>query len=128
MVTMNARGKDEQQKSRKSVNSLCGISSLLCSIVCCIVVIHMESKMKEHDRQIIYSVTFCNQLNTKLQQLQLRWRDSMVGLEEKGKVTILRPHLLVVNKRSRPEKVVDCVKFCGRIFPIPLSGASQTTF
>ena len=69
---------DKKKNSRKTLNSLCSVSALLLSVVCCMAVIHVELRIQEHPRLMSHSVTVCNQMETqilrKVQQNYERWQ------------------------------------------------------
>ena len=72
--------KEDKKNSRKTLNSLCSVSALLLSVVCCIALIHVELRIHEHHRMISHSVTFRDQMETqilrKVQQNYERWQDT----------------------------------------------------
>ena len=64
---MKKQGKEEKETSkRKTLDSVCSMSGLLLSVVCCIALIHMELRIQEHHRLISHSVTFCDQTERKI--------------------------------------------------------------
>ena len=69
---------NKQKKRRKTLHSLCSVSALLLSVVCCMAVIHVELRIQEHHRLISHSVTVCDQMETqilgKVQQNYERWQ------------------------------------------------------
>ena len=69
---------DKKKNRRKTLNSLCSVSALLLSVVCCMALIHVELRIQEHHRLILHSVTFCDQMETqilrKVQQNYERWQ------------------------------------------------------
>ena len=70
---------DQEEKRTDRFRSLCSMSGLLLSVVCCIALIHVELRIQEHHRLISHSVTICDQLETqilrKVQQNYARWQD-----------------------------------------------------
>ena len=62
---------------RISLGSLCGMSGLLLSIVCCVAVVHVEFRIQEHHRLLSQPTTICNQMEEeifrKVQQNFNRW-------------------------------------------------------
>ena len=58
--------KEDKKKSRETLNSLCSVSALLLSVVCCIALIHVELRIQEHHRLISHSVTVCDQMETQM--------------------------------------------------------------
>ena len=69
---------DKKKNSRKTLSSLCSVSALLLSVVCCIALIHVELRIQEHHRLISHSVTVCDQMGTQIlrnvQQNYERWQ------------------------------------------------------
>ena len=69
---------NKQKKTRKTLHSLCSVSALLLSVVCCMALIHVELRIQEHHRLISHSVTVCDQMETqilrKVQQNYERWQ------------------------------------------------------
>ena len=74
---------DKQPSRRKTLNSLCSVSALLLSLVCCMALIHVELCIQEHHRLMSHSVTFCDQMQTqilrKLQKNYERWQFTKAG-------------------------------------------------
>ena len=67
------REEDKKKNRRKTFHSLCSVSALLLSVVCCIALIHVELRIQEHHRLISHSVTVCDQMETQfLTQLNRR--------------------------------------------------------
>ena len=69
--------KGQKTSERKTLHSLCSVSGLLLSIVCCAALIHLELRIQQHDRLIFLSATFCEQMEKeilrKVQQYHGRW-------------------------------------------------------
>ena len=69
---------NNQKKTRKTLHSLCSVSALLLSVVCCMALIHVELRIQEHHRLISHSVTVCDQMETqilrKVEQNYERWQ------------------------------------------------------
>ena len=57
---------DKKKNSRETLNSLCSVSALLLSVVCCMALIHVELRIQEHHRMISHSVTVCDQMETQI--------------------------------------------------------------
>jgi len=57
---------DKKTNRRKTLNSLCSVSALLLSVVCCMALIHVELRIQEHHRLISHSVTVCDQMETQI--------------------------------------------------------------
>ena len=57
---------DKMKNSRETLNSLCSVSALLLSVVCCMALIHVELRIQEHHRMISHSVTVCDQMETQI--------------------------------------------------------------
>ena len=81
---------DKEQKQtnrRKTLDSLCSTTGLLLSFVCCVVLIHVELRVKEHQRLISHSVTCCDQMETEIhrnvQQYYGQWQD-IKGIHSEG--------------------------------------------
>ena len=74
---------DQEEKRTDRFRSLCSMSGLLLSVVCCIALIHVELRIQEHHRLISHSVTTCDQLETqilrKVQQNYEIWQDDKGG-------------------------------------------------
>ena len=74
--------KEDKKNSRETLNSLCSVSALLLSVVCCMALIHVELRIQEHHRLISHSVTVCDQMETqilrKVQQNYERWQVTKV--------------------------------------------------
>ena len=74
---------DKQPSRRKTLNSLCSVSALLLSLVCCMALIHVELCIQEHHRLMSHSVTFCDQMQTqilrKVQKNYERWQFTKAG-------------------------------------------------
>ena len=60
------REKDKKKNRTKTLHSLCAVSALLLSVVCCIALIHVELRIQEHHRLISHSVTVCDQMETQM--------------------------------------------------------------
>ena len=70
---------NKQKKRRKTLHSLCSVSALLLSVVCCMALIHVELRIQEHHHPLISnSVTVCDQMELqilrKVQQNYERWQ------------------------------------------------------
>ena len=67
---------NKQKKRRKTLYSLCSVSALLLSVVCCTALIRVELRIQEHHRLISHAVTVCDQMEThilrKVQQNYVR--------------------------------------------------------
>ena len=78
-VTATMKKQDQEEKRTDRFRSLCSMSGLLLSVVCCMALIHVELRIQEHHRLISHSVTTCDQLETqilrKVQQNYGRWQD-----------------------------------------------------
>ena len=75
---MKEQDKEKQTNRRQTLDRLCSGSGLLLSVVCCIVLIHVEFRIQEHHRLISHSVTFCANMETeilrKVRQSYKRWQ------------------------------------------------------
>ncbi|KAL9965964.1 hypothetical protein ACROYT_G029838 [Oculina patagonica] len=63
---MNQEKQIPQTKRRKSLSSLCAVSGLLLSIVCCIALVHVEFRIQEHHRLLSNPTTLCDQIEEKI--------------------------------------------------------------
>ena len=67
---------NQEEKREHRFRSLCSMSGLLLSVVCCIAIIHVELRIQEHHRLISHSVTTCDQLETQiLRKVQQNYED-----------------------------------------------------
>ena len=57
---------EKRRERRKALDMLCSRSALLLSVVSCIALIHVELRIQEHHRLISYSITSCDQMETKI--------------------------------------------------------------
>ena len=75
---MKKEDSDKKKNRGKTLHSLCSVSALLLSVVCCMALIHVELRIQEHHRLMSHSVTFCDQMQTqilrKVQQNYERWQ------------------------------------------------------
>ena len=92
---------NKQKKRRKTLHSLCSVSALLLSVVCCMALIHVELRIQEHYQLISHSVTVCDQMETqilrKLQQNYERWQVT--------KANGLKGHLQGTNGKEKFYKI-----------------------
>ena len=49
-----------------SLGSLCGVSGLLLSIVCCVALVHVEFRIQEHHRLLSHPTTICDQMEEEI--------------------------------------------------------------
>ena len=81
---MNQEKRISETKKRISLGSLCGMSGLLLSIVCCVVLVHVEFKIQQHNRLLSYPTTICDQVEEEiLRKVQLNLNRWAVATEEK---------------------------------------------
>ena len=74
-VATTMKKQDQEEKRTDRFRSLCSMSGLLLSVVCCMALIHVELRIQEHHRLISYSVTTCDQLETQiLRKVQQNYR------------------------------------------------------
>ena len=77
IFTMNQEKRISKTKRRTSLGSLCGMSALLLSIVCCVALVHVEFRIQEHHRLLSNPTTICDQMEEeilrKIQQNFNRW-------------------------------------------------------
>ena len=75
---MKKEDSDKKKNRGKTLHSLCSVSALLLSVVCCMALIHVELRIQEHHRLMSHSVTFCDQMQRqilrKVQQNYERWQ------------------------------------------------------
>ena len=57
---------EKKAERRKALDMLYFRSALLLSVVSCIALIHVELRTQEHQRLISYSITSCDQIETKI--------------------------------------------------------------
>ena len=57
---------EKKAERRKALDMLCSRSALLLSVVSWITLIHVELRMQEHHRLMSYSITSCDQIETKI--------------------------------------------------------------
>ena len=60
------REEDKKKNRRKTLPSLCSVSALLLSVVCCMALIHVELRIQEHHRLMSHSETLCDQMETQI--------------------------------------------------------------
>ena len=69
---------EKQAERRQTMDRLCSVSGLLLSVLCCIVLIHVELTIQEHHRLISHSITSCDNMEReilrKVQEDYGKWR------------------------------------------------------
>ena len=74
---MSQEKRISEVKRRVSLGSLCGMSGLLLSIVCCVALVHVEFRIQELHRLLSHPTTICDQMEEeilrKVQQNFNRW-------------------------------------------------------
>ena len=74
---MSQEKRFSELKRRMSLGSLCGVSGLLLSIACCVVLVHVEFRIQEHHRLLSHPTTIWDQMEEeilrKVQQNFNRW-------------------------------------------------------
>ena len=65
-ITMSQEKSISETKRRISLGSLCGVSGLLLSIVCCVTLIHVEFRIQEHHRLLSKPTTICDQMKEEI--------------------------------------------------------------
>ena len=97
-----ATSKEDKKKNRRTtLNSLCSVSALLLSVVCCIALIHVELRIQEHHRLISHSVTNCDQMETQiLRKVQQNYERRQVT-----KADGLKDHLQGTNGKEKFYKI-----------------------
>ena len=87
MSTMKQEKQIAQKNPKKTLVSLCAVSGLLLSIVCCIALVHVELRIQEHHRLLSHPTTFCDQIEEeilrKVQKNFKRWVAG-IGTDEKS--------------------------------------------
>ena len=92
---------DMKKNSRETLNSLCSVSALLLSVVCCMALIHVELRIQEHHRMISHSVTVCDQMEKQiLRNVQQNYERRQVT-----KADGLKGHLQGTNGKERFYKI-----------------------
>ena len=92
---------DMKKNSRETLNSLCSVSALLLSVVCCMALIHVELRIQEHHRMISHSVTVCDQMEKQiLRNVQQNYERRQVT-----KADGLKDHLQGTNGKERFYKI-----------------------
>ena len=77
--------KQIQKKPRKTLVSLCAVSGLLLSVVCCIALVHVELRIQEHHRLLSHPTKFCDQIEEEiLRKVQKNIKQWAAGIEEKS--------------------------------------------
>ena len=75
--TMSQDKRISETKRGISLGSLCGVSGLLLSIVCCVALVHVEFRIQEHHRLLSHTTAICDQMEEeilrKVQQNFNRW-------------------------------------------------------
>ena len=88
---MKQPSEDNKQKKRtETLHSLCSVSALLLSVVCCMALIHVELRIQEHHRLMSHSVTVCDQMETQiLRKVQQNYERKQATKTEslKGKIS-----------------------------------------
>ena len=70
---------------RKTLVSLCAVSGLLLSIVCCIALVHVELRIQEHHRLLSHPTTFCDQIEEEiLRKVQKNFKQWARETDEKS--------------------------------------------
>ena len=78
-ITMSQEKRISETKRKISLGSLCGVSGLLLSIVCCVALVHVEFRIREHRRLLSHPTltTIRDQIEGKIlckvQQNLNRW-------------------------------------------------------
>ena len=63
---MKQSEKEEKKTERRKALDMCSTSALLLSVVSCVALIHVELRIQEHHRLMSYSITSCDQIETKI--------------------------------------------------------------
>ena len=95
---MNQEKRIPETKRRISLSSLCGVSGLLLSIVCCVALVHVEFRIQEHNRLLSHPTTICDQMEEevlrKVQQNFNRWTALTEEKLSEGKGKSLLPSVM----------------------------------
>ena len=93
--------KEDKKNNRETLNSLCSVSALLLSVVCCMALIHVELRIQENHRLITHSVTLCDQMETQiLRKVQQNYERQQVT-----KADGITGHLQGTNGKERFYKI-----------------------
>ena len=63
---MNQEKHISERKRRISLSSLCGVSGLLLSVVCCVALVQVEFRIQEHHRLLLHPTTICDQMEEEI--------------------------------------------------------------
>ena len=82
--TMSQEKRISEVKRRISLGTLCGVSGLLLSIVCCVALVHVEFRIQEHHRLLSHPTTICDQMEEEiLHKVQRNFNRWAAASEEK---------------------------------------------
>ena len=81
---MNQDKRISETKRRISLGSLCGMSGLLLSIVCCAALVHVEFRIQQHHRLLSQPTTICDQMEEEIfRKVQLNFNGWAAATEER---------------------------------------------
>ena len=82
-ITMSQEKRIPETKRKISLGSLCGVSGLLLSIVCCVALVHVEFRIQEHHRLLSHPTTICDQMEEEiLRKVQQNFNRLAAATEE----------------------------------------------
>lgn len=68
-LTMGHQSREEKQTNEGTkLDRLLSTSGLLLSVACCIAIIHVELRLREHHRLIVHSGTFFNEMEAEIRR------------------------------------------------------------
>ena len=83
-ITMSQEKRIPETKRKISLGSLCGVSGLLLSIVCCVALVHVEFRIQEHHRLLSHPTTICDQMEEEImRKVQQDFNRRAAATEEK---------------------------------------------
>ena len=56
----------QEKRISEVKRSLCGVSGLLLSIVCCVTLVHVEFRIQKHHRRLSHPTTICDQMEEEI--------------------------------------------------------------
>ena len=81
---MSQEKRISETKRRISLGSLCGTLGLLPSIVCCVVLVHVEFRIQQHHQLLSHPTTICDQMEEEiLRKVQLNFDRWAAATEER---------------------------------------------
>ena len=81
---MSQEKRISETKRRIPLGSLCSVSGLLLSIVCCVALVHVEFRIQEHHRLLSHPTTICDQKEEEfMRKVQQNFNQWAAATEEK---------------------------------------------